>query len=142
MLKPCPMDDAHIHHAIEEYLVFTGADLMDPFGSFDAEISIMMGEDPDEMQEYTINEPTVVRIPPNVWHCPIEFKRVGKPVNFMPIYPDGCWSKISRKYIENDKVPTYVYEGVGLARCRLNGEKLCTYCGKCYSMMLEKQDKR
>jgi len=142
MLKECPMDDAHIHHAVEEYLFFTGADLMDPFSSFDAEISIMIGDDPDNMEEYIITEPTVIRIPPNVWHCPIEFKRVGKPVNFMPIYPDGCWSKISRQFIKDDKTPTYVYEGVGLSRCRLNREEICTYCGKCYAMMLEEQNKQ
>jgi mannose-6-phosphate isomerase-like protein (cupin superfamily) len=134
ILKPTPMDDAHIHHAVEEYLMFTGADLMDPFGSFDAEITIMIGDDPDEMEEHIITAPTVIRIPPNVWHCPINFKRVGKPVNFMPIYPDGCWSKISRQYIKPNGSPTYVYEGVGLAKCRLDSSKKCTFCGKCTSM--------
>ena len=140
MLKECPMDDAHIHHAVEEYLMFTGADLMNPFASFDAEITIMLGDDPDHMEEYTITSPTVIRIPPNVWHCPINFKRVGKPVNFMPIYPDGCWSKISREF-KPDGTPRFVYEGVGLSRCRLHPEKICSYCGKCYSMMLEQQSR-
>lgn len=141
ILKPCPMDEPHIHHAVEEYLIFTGADLMDPFRSFDAEITLMVGDDPDHMEEHVITEPTLVRIPPHVWHCPIEFKRVGKPVNFMPIYPDGRWSKISRQIIRDDGTPTYVYEAVGLARCRLDGGKTCTYCGKCYSMALDGRER-
>lgn len=131
ILKPTPMDDAHIHHAVEEYLMFTGCDLTNAFDSFDAEITIMIGDDPDNMEEHIITEPTVIRIPPNVWHCPINFKRVDKPVNFMPIYPDGCWSKISRQFIKDDGTPTYVYEGVGLQMCRLDSTKKCVFCGKC-----------
>lgn len=131
ILKPTPMDDAHIHHAVEEYLMFTGCDLMDPFASFDAEITIMIGDDPDNMEEHVITAPTVIRIPPNVWHCPINFKTINKPVNFMPLYPDGCWSKISRQYIKADGTPTYVYEGVGLLNCKLDPSKKCVFCGKC-----------
>ncbi len=140
MLKECVMDSPHIHHAVEEYLIFTGADLMDPFASFDAEITIMMGDNPDDMEEYTITEPCVIRIPPNFWHCPIRFKRIGKPVNFIPMYPDGCWSKITREFKE-DGTPRFIYEGVGLAHCRLKPEKICSYCGKCFSMMTEAQKK-
>ncbi len=140
MLKPGPMDDPHMHHAVEEYLVFTGADLMDPFASFDAEISIMLGEDPDHMEEYTFTEPTIFRIPPNFWHCPINFKRIGKPVNFMPIYLDGCWTKIGREFIKDDKTPTYVFEGVGASRCRYDSEKLCVYCGKCFAEAKKAQE--
>ena len=78
------MEEPHMHDAKDEYLFFTGADLMDPFKSFDAEISIMLGEDPDHMEEYTITAPSVVRIPLNFWHCPVNFKRVGKPVKATP----------------------------------------------------------
>ena len=131
--KPFVLDDAHFHHAVDEYLMFTGADLMNPFESFDAEITIMLGDDPDHMEEYTITEPTVIHIPPNFWHCPIDFKRVGKPVNFMPIYPDGTFSRISRQFIKDDKTPTYVYDAVGLACCKYDPEKKCEYCGKCFS---------
>ena len=85
------------------------------------------------MEEYTITEPTVIHIPPNFWHCPIDFKRVGKPVNFMPIYPDGTFSRISRQFIKDDKTPTYVYDAVGLACCKYDPEKKGEYCGKCFS---------
>ena len=132
------MEIPHIHHGIDEYLVFTGADMTDFFGSFDAEVEVWIGDNPNKLEKVTITEPTVIRVPPNLWHCPINFKRVGKPVNFIPMYPDGCWSKISREFRE-DGTPLYVYEGVGLARCRLNSEKICTYCGKCFSMMMEAQ---
>ena len=123
MTKSFVLDDAHFHHAVEEYLIFTGADLMDPFQSFDAEISVMLGEDPDHMEEYTITAPSVVRIPPNLWYCPVNFKRVGKPVNFMPMYPDGTFSRISRQFIKGDGTATYVYDAVGLGRFRYDPEK-------------------
>ncbi len=133
VVKPFTLDDAHIHHSVTEYLMVTGADLMDPFSSFDAEITIMLGEDPDHMEEYTITEPAIIRIPPHFWHCPINFKRVGKPVNFIPWYPDGIFSRISRQYLTGDGRPTFVYDAVGLVRCKYDQNKVCEFCGKCYS---------
>lgn len=131
ILKPTPMDDPHIHHAVEEYLMFTGCDLTNPFDSWDAEVTIMLGDDPDHMEEYVMTSPTVIRIPPNFWHCPINFKRVTKPVNFMPIYPDGCWSRITRQFLKEDGSPTFVYDGVGVLNCRFDSSKKCVFCGKC-----------
>ncbi|MBR6951077.1 MAG: hypothetical protein IKH56_05030 [Oscillospiraceae bacterium] len=134
ILREGQMDEAHIHHAVEEYLIFTGADLTDPFASWDAEVSIMLGEHPDEMEEYTFTSPTIVRIPPNFWHCPIRFKRVGKPVNFIPMYPDGTWSKIFPRVIESTGETIYEYQGTQLLRCRLNSNEKCSFCGRCWTM--------
>ncbi len=93
------MEEPHMHDAKDEYLFFTGADLMDPFKSFDAEISIMLGEDPDHMEEYTITAPSVVRIPPNFWHCPVNFKRVGGKLH----------AHVPRRHLQPD-IPA-VYQG-------------------------------
>ena len=131
MLKECQMDEAHIHHAVDEYLYFTGSNLAD-FFDFDAEIEIWLGNDPDHMEKYTFTEPTIIRIPPNFWHCPINFKRIGKPVNFMPVYLDSCWSKISREK-QADGRDKYIYEGVGLRNCVKNADKKCTFCGQCFT---------
>ncbi len=134
--KEHTMEEPHFHNAVPEYLIFTGANLVNPF-DFDAEIEIMVGDDPDNMEKHVITAPTVVRIPPNVWHCPINFKRVTKPVNFMPIYLDGSWSKITRRFLNGDDTPTYVYDGVGVRRCTYDKEKLCDYCGKCFAEKME-----
>ena len=67
-------------HTEEEHLCFMGYDMTDPFGSFDAEIELWIGKDPNHLEKHIITEPTIVRIPPFTWHCPLEFKRVTKPV--------------------------------------------------------------
>ena len=73
--------ELHMHHAVEEYLIFTGAGDYD-FFNFDAEVE-PTGRRPEHMT-YTITEPTVIRILPKLWHGPVTFKRVGAPINFMP----------------------------------------------------------
>jgi len=69
---PLPMENAHFHQVAEEYIFFTGANPADIF-DFDAEISFKIGDSPDTLEERIITKPTVVRIPPYMWHCPINF---------------------------------------------------------------------
>lgn len=57
-------------HAEEEYLCFTGYDMLDPWGSFDAEIEFWIGEDLTKLEKHVFKEPTMIRIPPFTWHCP------------------------------------------------------------------------
>jgi hypothetical protein len=112
--QECTVGDLHMHHAVEEYLFFTGADIT-YFFEFDAEIEVSLGEDPDHMEIYTITEPTVIRIPQNMWHGPVRFKRIGAPINFMPFYPSGEYGKvICRK--NDDGTKTYIYEGSDLPK--------------------------
>lgn len=108
--KACEIGEPHMHHAVEEYIYFTGADITH-FFEFDTEIEFFMGDDPDHMESYTITEPTVIRIPPNVWHGPVKFKRVGAPVNFMPFYPSGNYGRIVR-----DSAGNYIYKGNDLPK--------------------------
>jgi len=131
VLAPNVMEVPHIHHANDEYLWFTGSDLSN-FFDFDAEIEIYLGWDPDHLEKIVITEPTVIRVPPHLWHCPINFKRIGKPVGFLPVYPDGDWSKILRQKDENGN-DEYIYEAASLRKCVYDPEKICVYCGKCFS---------
>jgi len=126
------MELPHMHHAVDEYLVFTGANMTDFYGSFDAEVEVWLGDDPLRMEKITITAPSVIRIPPNVWHCPIYFKRVGKPVCFIPLYLDGCWSKIEREPGPDGR-DRFVYDGAGIRRCVKDRSRLCSYCGACFS---------
>ena len=103
--KECTIGETHMHHAVEEYLFFTGADIS-RFFEFDAEIEISLGPDPEHLETYTITEPTVVRIPAGVWHGPVVIKRLGAPINFEPFYPNGSYGKIvwkDGKYIYDGK---------------------------------------
>ncbi len=119
----------HCHHARDEYLWFSGSDLSNPF-DFDAEIEIKLGWDPDHMESVIITEPSVIRVPQNMWHCPIVYKSMNKPVAFFPAYGDGDWSKIICKkdeYGENE----FVFEAASLRKCVYNYDKFCMYCGAC-----------
>ena len=82
------------------------------------------------MKKIVITEPTVVRVPPHLWHCPINFKRIDKPVGFLPVYPDGDWSKIIMQKNERGD-SEYLFEAASLRKCSYNHEKVCSYCGKC-----------
>lgn len=129
ILRDSDCEVPHIHHANDEYLWFIGSNLKDPF-DFDAEIEISLGWDPDDMQTIVITEPTVVRVPPNMWHCPIKYRNVKKPVAFFPAYYDGDWSKVIRKKNEFGE-DEYIFEAASLRRCSYNHDKICCYCGKC-----------
>ena len=128
-MKATDMEVPHIHFSCDEYLWFIGSNLENVF-DVDAEIEIDLGWDPDNMETIVITEPTVIRVPPNMWHCPINFKRVDKPVAFFPVYPDGDWSKVVREINENGQ-EEYLFEAASLRKCVYNHDKICNYCGKC-----------
>jgi hypothetical protein len=80
--KPMVMDKIpHAHPDFDEFLVFLGGDLKNMF-DFDADIEIDMGK---EREIYKFNKATIIYIPKGLFHCPINFKRIGKPVLFQPI---------------------------------------------------------
>ena len=142
----CYMKEAFVDrlanfHSEEEYLCFIGYDMTDPFGSFDAEIELYLGEDPDHLEKHVITEPTIVRIPAYMWHCPLEYKRVGKPVYFEVLHLRGKFATFMRQYDEDGK-PYLSYNGVssGKKPCRYEPGKKCTLCGRCWKEAQAKLD--
>jgi hypothetical protein len=129
--KELVMEVPHTHHCADEYLVLATADL-NTFFEFDAEIDIWLGDDPERMEMFTITEPTIIRVPPKLYHCPINFRRVTKPVLFSAIYLDGDWSKINRRVNEEGR-EEFTYDGAGIRRCIRDRSKECIYCGACFS---------
>jgi hypothetical protein len=123
------MEQPHFHHGAEEYLTFLGANLPNIF-DFDADIDVMVGDDPDHLEPIHINKPTILRIPPNLWHCPISF-HIRKPIIFQAAYLDGTWSKITRRMLPDGKCE-YIYEGDNVRMCVERPGEYCTICGKCY----------
>ena len=123
-------------HTEEEYLCFTGYDMLDPWGSFDAEIEFWIGEKLSELEKHVITKPTIVRIPPYTWHCPLEYKRVGKPVYFQVC---GLRGKFGPMFYRVTEPGTYRIEYVGSAgakKCLLDESVQCTFCGKCWKQTL------
>ena len=70
----------HKHNA-HQIMCFIGSDLKN-IRDFDAEIEIALG---DEGEIQTITSPSIVSIPAGLMHCPLRFKRLGKPVLFIEI---------------------------------------------------------
>ncbi len=131
-VKPFFLDKVQHRHAKDEYLIFLGASFPNVF-DFDAKIEFTLGKD-EEAETYIIDKPTIIRIPAGVYHCPLHFKEVNKPVLFLatlftPMFggiydmPDG--STVEMYY--NGPVP-----------CKYNANKKCDSCGKC---LLEKWEK-
>ncbi|NLV50776.1 MAG: hypothetical protein GXY20_08825 [Clostridiales bacterium] len=130
-------------HREEEYLVFINADLFH-CEEFDAEIVLWMGEDVDNMEKHVITRPTIVRIPGSMWHCPLEFIRIGKPILFQAAYLDGTCGRVSRIDDEEGSAK-FVYMGNEInsrRSCRLEPGKKCTMCGKCTRLAYEEQLKK
>ena len=124
-----PMENAHFHQGVDEYIFFMGADPMDIF-DFDAEIEVQLGDDPDHLETKTITRPTVLCLPALTWHCPILFKRVTKPLMFQAAFMSGVWGTIERQG-EAGK-PVYSYMGDNVRFCVYDAKKTCNFCGKCF----------
>lgn len=76
--KPYKMIHEGHRHSCAEILYFIGGNPMD-FSDFGAEVELVMGE---EGEKHIINTTTWVFIPKGVLHCPLDFKRVDKPIMF------------------------------------------------------------
>ena len=95
----------HKHNA-HQIMCFTGSNLKN-IKDFDAEIEIALGEE-GEIQ--TITSPSIVSIPAGLMHCPLRFKKLGKPVIFIEILLGKSYERYDRsgKVIEHtpDEVVT------------------------------------
>jgi hypothetical protein len=134
-----PMEDGHMHQG-EEYIFFLGGEtgangLIDVF-DFKAKIEFYIGEAPDSMEVHWITKPTIVRLPPNIWHSPINFTDVHGKVQFMATWLNGTWGTITRR--ENpDGTKFFNYMGDDMRMCVLEPTKRCTLCTKCFKMFAE-----
>ena len=133
MVKPYFLDRVPHRHVKDEYLIFLGASYPNMF-EFDAHIEFTLGKD-EEAETFIINKPTIVRIPAGVYHCPLNFREINKPVFFLatlftPMFgglhdmPDGT----TQEMYYNGPIP-----------CKYNSNKKCDSCGKC---LQEKWDEK
>ena len=107
---PCRLGDNEpvSNGQIAEFLWFSGTDVVLPWNSFDAEIEVRLGEDPDHMEAVTFDRPGVIAVPAGMWRGAVTVKRLGKPVCFIPYYlQDKPRYKITRKIVDGDSVLVY-----------------------------------
>jgi hypothetical protein len=81
-------------HNFTEYYYFFGSNPMD-MKEFDAEVEFSFGE---EQEKHLINGPTVVVVPPGIYHCPLDYTKVDKPIYVME-------SAITSKYKVDPLMP-------------------------------------
>ena len=79
--KPVFMIKEAHSHDFDQFLVFQGGNPMD-LEDFDAEVELCLGP---EQEKHTITTTSLVHIPKDMIHCPLNFKRIGKPIVFMNI---------------------------------------------------------
>lgn len=77
--EPTLMEEYAHSHDFPIYLYFMSFD-NDKWGELDADIEIGLGP---EREIHKITQTTSVYIPPGMIHCPLHFKRVGKPILFI-----------------------------------------------------------
>jgi hypothetical protein len=92
-IKPILLETEPHTHDADEYLIFLGHDTADWFSSFDAQIDLFLGE---EKEQYLIDKPTIVYIPPKMSHCPLNFRVLNKPVLFTALLQTPVFTKTIR----------------------------------------------
>ncbi len=104
-VKPYKMELQSHHHDVDEYLFFLGGQLPDLTANFDAEIEIFLGP---EYERHIITKPCILYIPRGFEHNPMDIKRVGKPLLFMPLllspYFNGYYQTGYMQFIGHEKI--------------------------------------
>jgi hypothetical protein len=77
LVKPFVMIDAAHKHDFDQFLYFIGGDAGN-FTEFDAEIELEL-----DGKMHSITYASWVHIPKGLMHCPLNVKRIGKPVIFI-----------------------------------------------------------
>jgi hypothetical protein len=80
-------------HEFPQYLHFFSAN-SDDQRIFDAEIEMSLGEDEAHMEKHVITRPTALYIPAGMFHGPLNFKVINKPVVFVDIAVSGDYKRV------------------------------------------------
>ena len=92
--QPVIMVEEPHSHDFDEFLCFLGCDPANA-RDFGAEVELSLGT---EGEKHIIDAATIVCIPKGLVHCPLNFKKVGKPILFCNVYlaPEYTRKTISR----------------------------------------------
>lgn len=86
---PYLMPDPPHSHPFDEFLFFMGDNLAD-IDDFGAVIEVGLGE---EWEKHVIDTTSVVYLPAGLSHCPINVKKVDKPILFGHVMLSATYSK-------------------------------------------------
>jgi hypothetical protein len=88
--KPYMFHETTHKHDFTEFFFFFGSNPMD-LNEFDADIEFSFGT---EREKHVISSPTIVTVPPGVYHCPLNYARVGKPFYCLEAFLTSEYSRI------------------------------------------------
>jgi len=72
-------------HDFPQYLIFSSFDA-DDLIDLGGVIEITLSEDGEKMEKHSITKATTIYIPPGLYHNPLVFKTVTKPILMMDLY--------------------------------------------------------
>ena len=72
-------------HDFPQYLTFSGSDPKD-YTDLCGEIELTLSEDGQTMEKHVFTKTTTIYIPAGLYHCPLVFKKVTKPILCMDLY--------------------------------------------------------
>ena len=84
------LEDKPMKHDFPQFLCFIGSD-PDHMDDLGAEIEFSLGE---EQETHLITTPTLVRIPSGLLHCPLNYKKITRPVYHLDFYFGAEYKRI------------------------------------------------
>jgi hypothetical protein len=91
--KPILFKETHSHNNAE-ILCFIGGNPQD-ITDFGAEVEMSLGP---ELEKHVITQTSCVSIPPNLPHCPLNIKKVTKPIVFLEISLTPSYKAVGSSY--------------------------------------------
>jgi hypothetical protein len=88
-----PMISQPHKHDFPQYLNFF-SDNPNDARDFDAEIEMTVGETAETGEVHTITKPTSIYVAAGMYHGPLNFKKINKPVLFIDIAVTGKYTRI------------------------------------------------
>lgn len=96
--KPFKGDNPCHTHNFQEFIAWYGGNPDDP-DDFGGEVVFYFGK---EMEKHVFTRPTIVSLPPNLPHCPLEITRVDRPIIQIEVMLAGK-AGTRDPYFEKDK---------------------------------------
>jgi hypothetical protein len=82
--KPGEMVLQHHKHDYDQYLTFVGGDPTRML-ELNGEIELVLSEDGVNLESHIITQATSIYVPAGLYHCPLIYRRVDKPLLFIEI---------------------------------------------------------
>ena len=114
--EPCVVSAKHAHD-YDELLYFIGGNPLN-FFEFGAEAELLLGE---EDEKHIIDTTAVIYVPKGLMHCPINFRKVDKPVMFMHICASPAYTRSDGDLTTGHPVDRQRYDPGEIKRLRGGG---------------------